>query len=32
MPDHGDQIAVAARFDPDDAEAVLGALISDTLN
>jgi hypothetical protein len=32
MPDHGDQIAVATRLDPDDAKSVLGVLVSDALD
>jgi hypothetical protein len=32
MPDDGDQLAVASRLDPDDAEAVLGVLVGDAFD
>jgi hypothetical protein len=32
MADHGDQITVAASLDPDNAKAVLGVLVGDTLD
>jgi hypothetical protein len=32
MANHGDQLAVATRLDPDDTKPVLGILVSDALN
>jgi hypothetical protein len=32
MTDDGDEVTVAACLDPDDIEAILGALVGDALN
>ena len=32
MAEHGDQVALAARFDTEDAEAVLGVVEGDALD
>jgi len=32
VPDHGDEITVAPRLDPNDTKAVLGILVCDALD